>query len=263
MDRDEEIQDDMKPAEEKIIKETEPQKKSSFQWLTATLLVFLSGLALFWYLNQPHHDSHLFPLKSLVDPSLVTLKTIDLKEPLKQSWKEHVFKSHTSYQVENDSLHALSQGNSSMLYQEVNINLSDRPFLTWEWKAIQFPTHKKSKRLADKSDNDFAGRVYAIFKGRSPIVADVIQYVWDDRYPEGTSSDSPFLKNVRILVVQSGKSDEWVSEKRDLLEDYQKLFGRRPRWPLSAVGVMSDSDNTQTQSEIYFRNFSVKKLKSG
>ena len=235
-------------------------KKSSLKWLVMLALLFLLGLGAFWYLNQPHGRPLL--IHSLVDPDLIPIKDIVFKEPLKQYWKEHVFKSPTSYQVEDGTLHASSQGNSSMIYQNVHVDLSQRPFLEWEWKAIRFPSNKKGKGLAEKSNNDFAGRVYAIFKGNSPIAADVIQYVWDDRYPEGTSSGSPFLNNVKILVVQSGASLEWVSEKRDILEDYRRLFGRNPRWPLSAIAIMSDSDNTQTQSEIYYRNLSLKKPKS-
>ena len=226
------------------------------------MLALLSslGVSAFWYLNQPHGGP--LSIHSLVDPNLILIKDIVFKEPLKQSWKEHVFKSPTSYRVENGTLHASSQGDSSMIYQNVHVNLSDRPFLEWEWKAIQFPSNKTGKSLVDKSNNDFTGRVYAIFKGSSPITADVIQYVWDDRYPEGTFSGSPFLKNVKILVVQSGASAEWVSERLGILEDYRRLFGRNPRWPLAAVAIMSDSDNTHTQSEIYYRNLFLKKPKS-
>lgn len=246
------------PIEEQIdTAKIEVPRKSSFKWLLAIAFIFLLGLGVFWYI-KPLPNQSFFPVQSLGDASLVTFKNFDFQEPIRQSWKEHAFKHHTAYKVENENLHASSMGTSSMLYQEVKIPVSERPILVWDWKAVQFPGNKQGKGLADKSDNDFAGRVYAIFKSQTPI-ADVIQYVWDDHFSEGKASDSPFLKNVRILVVQSGKSDEWVSEKRDLLEDYRKLFGRNPRWPLSAIGVMSDSDNTKTQSEIYYRNLSLKK----
>ena len=267
MNNDDESKSEMRPLESEVVRETEPKKESSGKWILLIITVFMLGLGFFFYFNNlPRRFSPSFPaplpIQSVHDDNLIILKTIDFKEPLKKYWKEHDFNSETSYEVQNGILHALSHGNSSMIYQEVHIDLKDRPFLTWEWKAVQFPTNKKGKGLTAKSDNDFAGRVYVIFKGKNPIAADVIQYVWDDHYPEGTSSDSPFLKNVRIIVVQSGKSDEWVSEKRDILSDYHTFFGRSPRWPLSAIGIMSDSDNTKTQSEIFFRNLSIKKPKS-
>lgn len=246
-----------KLEETEISKETEPRKNSTMKWLLAISFVFVLGLGVFWFVNQSPYATA--PFESITDPDLVTIQNFVFKEPLKQFWKEHAFKSRSSYQVEGDTLHAVSQGTSSMLYQEAHVRPSDRPFLTWQWKAVQFPANKKGRDLADKSNNDFTGRVYALFKGRSPVAADVIQYVWDDRYPEGAFSESPFLGNVRILVVQSGPSQDWVSEKRDLMEDYRRLFGRNPRWPLTAVGIMSDSDNTKTRSEIYYRNLSLKK----
>ncbi len=233
------------------------RKGSSFKWFLMISLLCSLGVGAFFYFHQPHHYS--FPLRTVEDTTLATVKIFDFKEPIQQFWKEHVFNDRSSYQVENDTLHAASNGNSSMIYQEVKLGPVDRPFLTWDWKAVRFPANKTGKSLADKSNNDFTGRVYAIFKGRSPIAADVIQYVWDDHFPKGTSSGSPFLNSVRILVIESGTAPDWVSEKRDLLQDYQTLFGRRPRWPLSAVGIMTDSDNTKTQSEIYYRNFALKK----
>lgn len=236
------------------------------QWIASIVAVFLLGLAVVWYFNQngkPLGDTLLNGQALTFQASeLKTLRDLTFTEPLKQHWKEHVFKNPSSYQAEDNVLHASSQASSSMLYREVNLDLSQRPILTWEWKAVQFPGNKKGKRLASKSDNDFSGRVYILFKGKNPLAAELIQYVWDDHFPEGTTDDSPFLKNVKILVVQSGPSNEWVSEMRDVYADYRKLFGRRPPQSLTAVGVMSDSDNTKTQSEIYFRNLSIKKSKT-
>ena len=252
-----ELEQEPEQFEEPVNPAPPVRKGSSLKWFLMIGLVLSLGIGAFFYLNPPAHS--VFQLQSVHESNLVLLKSFEFKEPIQKNWKEHAFKSHTYYTVENDSMHAVSKGNSSMIYQEVKIDFSERPFLTWDWKAVQFPGEKKGKSLADKSNNDFTGRVYAIFKGRSPVAADVIQYVWDDRYPEGTSSDSPFLKNVRVLVVQNGPATDWVSEQRDILQDYQTLFGRRPRWPLSAVGIMSDSDNTKSQSEIYYRNLAVKK----
>lgn len=236
-----------------------------YQWVASTAIVFLFVLALVWHFSQNGNK----PAGSLLDAQNLTLQASELKtlqdltftEPLKKHWKEHIFKNPSNYQVEGDVLHASSAASSSMIYQEVNLDLSKRPILTWEWKAVQFPSNKRSKHLAQKSDNDFSGRVYVICKGKTPLAADVIQYVWDDRFPEGTIGDSPFLKNVKVLVVQNGPSNDWISEVRDVYADYRQLFGRRPPAHLSAVAVMSDSDNTKTRSEIYFRNLSIKKLK--
>ena len=57
-------------------------------------------------------------------------------------------------------------------------------------------------------------------------------------------------------MVQHGRADSgggWTVERRDLVQDYKMLFGRAPRRDVVAVGLMSDSDNTGTVSEAYFR----------
>lgn len=187
-----------------------------------------------------------------------------------EQWKEHVFHGKTLYQVEtgenNETIvHAVSQATSSLLFQEINVKRSDRPFLTWEWKAIRFPSNKKNEILASKSDNDFAARVYAVFQGRTPLTSHMIQYVWDDYFPDGTYVESPYSSKVKIVVVQSGRpnsSDGWVREKRDLVKDYEMLYGNPPRGNLIAVGLMSDSDNTGTVSEAYYRRLSIEKPKN-
>jgi len=36
---------------------------------------------------------------------------------------------------------------------------------------------------------------------------------------------------------------EWMTEKRNILEDYRRLFGGEPP-SIMAVGIMTDTDNT-------------------
>lgn len=229
-------------------------KKRFFSTLA---VLFVLGLAFVWFYGRQAHflNQH---IESVSDDLLIPLKPIHFSAPIEKEWKEHVFHSRTNYQVIGEELRASSAGSSSMIYQEVNIAPKERPFLTWEWKAIEFPTNKTGNHLADKSNNDFIGRVYAIFKGKTPFHSNVIQYVWDDKFPEGSVDESPFMRNVKIMVVQNGKTGDWVKETRDVISDYKKLFGH---WPttLSAIAIMSDSDNTQTKSEILYRNLSIQK----
>lgn len=180
-------------------------------------------------------------------------------------WQERSFLKHTSYQIAKaeggePALRAYSQRGSSGLYQKIGVEIAKRPFLSWEWKVVQFPSNKQNKVFASKKDNDFGARVYAIVKKKRSPLFDVIQYVWDDHFPEGTYTTSPFSRNTRILVVQSGPANApgpWVSEVRDVFEDYKMLFGKTPQGDLAAVGLMSDSDNTKTKSEAYYRQFSI------
>ena len=265
-------------SEEELTPQGEFSKKerpSRFRWgwLIVTL-VLISGAGYltfrFWPqirgLWMPAQRSALVGEPILSEPWL----TFDIQDPaFFQEWKEHVFEKNTAYTIEagedqEQAIHALSRGTSSAYFKEVNLSLSDKPVLSWEWKAVQFPSKKKNKTLASKSDNDFAARVYAVFKGHTPILSDVIQYVWDDHFPEGAFTESPYSGKVRIIVVQSGKlrtAGEWVSEKRDVAKDYELLFGKKAHGTLLAIGVMSDADNTGTVAEAYYRRLAIEKRK--
>ncbi len=196
-------------------------------------------------------------------------------EPLSaQGWKEHSFHEKTRFEVQKDGgeavvrdggkelfVRASSSQSSSALYRGVNLHRSGNPHLSWEWKVTRFPSNKRNKVFASKGDNDFGARVYVVFGSRIPLTSEVIQYVWDDHFPVGTVSESPYSKKVKVLVIRSGplkSKDEWMVEERDLRKDYERLFGRKLKQPVTAIGFTTDSDNTGTDSEAFFRRFAVK-----
>ncbi|MBI4358462.1 MAG: DUF3047 domain-containing protein [Candidatus Omnitrophica bacterium] len=271
--------------------EPSPKRKKRFNIYFLFFWIFI-GLTLIplIYFRMERQPIPPIPFTALISDQVSMLPLLDLKfekQSLFKDWQEHVFHEKTLYQIETsngeDALHALSQGTSSLLFKEVHIKLSDRPFLTWEWNAIRFPKNKQNKILAAKSDNDYAARVYVAFKGggsflkeqasflkgriplmkeRAPFLADVIQYVWDDHFPEGTYQSSPYSRKTKIFVVRSGKingSQGWVREKRDLVKDYEVLFRKAPRGDVIAVGIMSDSDNTGTEAEAFYKNLTIEK----
>jgi hypothetical protein len=56
-----------------------------------------------------------------------------------------------------------------------------------------------------------------------------------------------------MIVVESGgeKLSQWVSEGRNVHEDYIKAFGAEP--PLvSGVAIMTDTDNTGESATAYY-----------
>ena len=180
-----------------------------------------------------------------------------------------MFEGKSRYEVKpardgTNALFASSRGTSSAIFREVNIPISERPILSWEWRAAKFPSRKKNQVLADKSDNDYAARVYVVFGKNNPWMSDMIQYVWDDYFPKGSHGQSPYSNRVKILVVEHGKkgADEWKKERRDLVQDYEMLFGKHPHHPVRAVALMSDSDNTHTDSEAVFRWIRLEKSPS-
>ena len=195
--------------------------------------------------------------------TILDLRFNDLSGRL-PGWEEKIFKPKTFYEVRLDAdgegmLSARSANASSALYCRMDVPIGLAPVLVWRWKAPVFPSNKKTMDLASKEDNDFAGRVYVIFKSRSMFSADVIEYVWDDRFPEGTISASPWSEHIKVVVVQSGvpDTDGWIIERRDVIRDYTAFFGKPPKRNIAALAIMSDSDNTQSQSGILIKHIGL------
>lgn len=82
-------------------------------------------------------------------------------------------------------------------------------------------------------------------------------YVWDNRLAIDTGLTSPFTKRIRFIVLQSGAAQlgQWVTERRDLGADYQRMFGDESEGKIPdvvGVAVSADADNTHGHSLAYF-----------
>ena len=167
----------------------------------------------------------------------------------------------TDYKVANEGgksfLKATSNDSASALYYKRNFVTERRPFVSWDWKAIDFPDRKQKEALDEKKEFDFVAQFYVIFSARFFLNAKAIQYVWTENLPVGTVSDSPYTKNVKLLVLESGPSEEWKHEERNIAEDYYKLFGEELEKDIAAIAFMTDSDSTETDSAAYISNITI------
>jgi hypothetical protein len=64
-----------------------------------------------------------------------------------------------------------------------------------------------------------------------------------------------------MIVVESGGSmlNQWVSEERNIYEDYKKAFGDEPP-AISGVAIMTDADNTGESAIAYYGDIVFKKV---
>lgn len=141
-----------------------------------------------------------------------------------------------------------------------NLNIHETPILNWDWRVHSIPEggNEDSKNL-----NDVAASVYVVFDlGRvlfkkAPMS---IRYTWSSTLPVGTEL-SKFFGNQKIVVVASGKEDfgEWVSFERNIVEDYERLFGETPPEKPLALLILSDGDDTGEFIEADYDNIILKK----
>lgn len=182
-------------------------------------------------------------------------------------WEEKIFNNRVLYSVQaqavNGYLSAHSQGAASGLIYRLKVNAQRNPFISWHWKVLRFPEKGSALQTTGKSGwvekDDYAARVYVIFHGLNFMNIKTLEYVWDKDLPEGTILTSPYFKNIKIIVVQSGiaAQGEWAFEERNIYEDYRKAFGRSPGAPVGAIALMTDSDNTVSSAETEYKDIRI------
>jgi len=157
--------------------------------------------------------------------------------------------------MSSDFGHAMrlrSARTSFVLYRDVIVDLQEHPLLAWSWKVSRLPARGDVRHRAT---DDQAAQVYVVFpRWPSPLSqSDVIGYIWDTRAPAGTQVVSSKAKNVKIIVLRSGRTalNTWRSEERNVATDYALLFGRPPP-RVGLIALMTDSDDTRGEAEATF-----------
>jgi hypothetical protein len=157
----------------------------------------------------------------------------------------------------NKFLRADARRASIQIGYESKWDVKKYPVLSWKWRAVVFPEHSNERK---KSGNDSVLGVYAVFGGWP--VPSSIKYIWSDTLPVGVSFDSPHSGKTKIIVVRSGRGmmEKWVSENRDVLADYRKLFGGGEKDPVSrGIAVLTDSNETNSRAVGDYDNFAVRR----
>lgn len=176
-------------------------------------------------------------------------------------WRTMILKGKVNYilmKYGNDGyVRALSEKACSALYYRVGFNLNNYPFLSWKWRVIKFPDLSKAENKLIK--DDYAARIYVVFPFLNFSLSKFLEYVWAENIPVGTVINSPYGGNVKMIVARSGMDSkgEWVSETRNIQEDYIKAFGKKPRMSVGAIAIMCDSDDTQTSAESLFDEIAI------
>ena len=189
----------------------------------------------------------------------------DRKDALTE-WKEKIFHGRVLYEVKLKAgkgyLSAESNKTSSGLFYKISFSPKQYPYISWSWKVSKFPALASSESLSKKSwieRDDYAARVYVIFPAFIFTNTKCLEYVWAEGLPKGVVLTSPFFKNIKLIVLESGSENlnAWVREERNIVNDYKLAFKVEPSLRAGAIAIMTDSDNTQSSSEGYYADIKV------
>jgi len=171
-------------------------------------------------------------------------------------WTEKVHKGHTSYTLDNGALKAHSVKSASAQVKQLTVDPKKYPRLSWSWKVEQTI---KGEDVHVKKGDDFAARVYVVFP-RPPAFLRTrsITYVWASKMPKGSEAKSPYTSRFVMVAVESGdeKAGTWVSEERNIYEDYKRIFGEDPP-RVGGIAIMTDTDDTQSEATAWYGDITL------
>jgi hypothetical protein len=176
-------------------------------------------------------------------------------------------------------LRVKSLGSASALLKRLDVDLKEWPILVWSWRINRIVGMAMENR---KDRNDSAARVRVIFgeggERPQPLPPQLeeffkslgierpvteprgfkIDYIWGTRLAPGEVIDYPGSRNHKIVAVESGKArvNRWVSEKRNLIEDYEQFFEAAPPGLLGIV-ILTDTDQTNEGVEAWYTHVAL------
>jgi hypothetical protein len=156
-------------------------------------------------------------------------------------------------------LHLRSENDSSTISKEVKVDTAQYPLVTWRWKVVKLPPRGDARR---SETDDEAAQLYVTFP-RFPkeVRSRIIGYIWDSNAPEGSVFPSAKVSSVNFVVVRSGSADlgKWLTETRNVVEDFKRIYREAPGEPVGAVTISINSQNTNASAESYFGEIAFKK----
>ena len=202
--------------------------------------------------------------------------------PLPADWQLLTFpgiETHTQYRLIRDQdalvVQAQSQAAAAGLIRYLKFDVQHHDWLSWRWKI----THVLKKGdLHRKQGDDYPARIYVAFEfepqraswwqrmvhaaagasaGRE-LPGTTLSYIWANRAARGTLADNPFTDQVKMIVLQSGnaRANQWISEKRNIVQDYRQAFGHDPP-PAMGIAIMTDTDNTGESATAYYGDITL------
>ena len=105
-----------------------------------------------------------------------------------------------------------------------------------------------------KTRDDQAAQVYVLFpRFPAKLNTEFVCYYWESN-PKNKGLEGPSVawSKARVIVLQAGteKLNQWVTEKRNVYEDYKRLFGKEPP-KAGGVAFYINSQHTQSSAESY------------
>jgi hypothetical protein len=148
---------------------------------------------------------------------------------------------------------AEAEGKGSGLGKEIKIDLLKTPFINITWKVEKDLSGIDEK---SKKGHDYAARVFVIKKTGSTMLSNrAINYVFSSNNNVDENWYSPYTKKSLDYVLSTTKENlnTWVTVKANV-KDHFKKFHDLDVFDLTAVAIMTDTDNSKLKAVSYYQN---------
>ena len=172
------------------------------------------------------------------------------------NWEKKEFNGDSQYQLiqvdDQMILKGTAKSSASGLFKKIRVDLSKTPFLNWSWR-VEKP-HPPLDETTKQGD-DYAARVYIVVDGGLFFWKTIaLNYVWSSQQLPGSTWPNAYAgKNVMLMSLKSSSDSPqtWYTEKRNVLDDFKKLFDKDITH-IDAVAVMTDSDDSGGDVTAYY-----------
>ena len=141
-----------------------------------------------------------------------------------------------------------SHDEHSTIARPLAVDLDTTPVLEWSWKIVMLPTGADVRR---RETSDLTAHLFVVWpRFPAPLRSRLIGYIWDPVAPAGTIEKSRKTGTATFVILRSGTAElgRWITERRNVREDYLRIFGEAPDRP-SALAVSIDTNDTHARAE--------------
>jgi len=162
---------------------------------------------------------------------------------------------------------AHSEGGLSSLQTDRRINLHTHPILEWRWKVDRLV---ETADMRKRTRSDYTAAVAVNFDHKLSLLERlkhfviritgyhvssnrVLFYLWANQLDKGTVHEDIHIDWFTHLVVRSGSTHvgRWVTERRNVFEDYRSIFGEEPP-PVVRVSITTQTSSTRAPATAYY-----------
>lgn len=178
-------------------------------------------------------------------------------------WKVRAIRGQKAPDIEvrNDGdgllLRIHGSGRAAWYYRELPKPQAEASIaLRWDWRVLEAPS---SADMRIEKLDDSPMRIYVVF-GKPGIFgnsARIIFYTFGNAEPQGFSRGSYVSDKLHVIRVDGfAERKKWLEHSMNPFADYRRIWKRSPP-PITAIGVMQDTDQTRAAATAELRRLEL------